>query len=464
MGLQDYIFNSNVSNIISGTGVRSETYIVTILFNSAFNSFSYRSEHYAITVGAIASDNREVISANIQIYINDQLIVSENATSPGGFTALREAVFANTVSCPTASKVRVVASTWAGANSRFYQATSSIDETYFLYTASETLTVIKNTTNNSNIILPSSGGNNAALKIIKKITSSGYAFITSEFNDRIEDSIRKSLFLNQYECGTFISNGNQWLLANYYNNNIPSTTTSFPNGTNKITTAAVNRINVFNVNSFTARQSGDNGVLLPLPENGKMCIVVYAGNLSKKQDNNALLFAPTDSNAIDNRFNSVNNFPYIFTDANNKSTGIIFISDGRYWFIVGWNQTIGQGWMTDATPSGTSLLPATKYSNFYYSNTSPLTSNLNYVLPQTHLGGLTQCYILIIKNRNVTSGRGIVVYANTSGTNSPHRFNEEVNYIDNVFAGPNNYGCIWLVSENRGGSTVYWHPIVNLQT
>lgn len=458
MGVQEYIFYSSASNSSFGFGVRAETYIKKIKFNRTLTSFSYRSEHYSGYFGSSTSSG--VIQAELKIYINDILVLSRDFSSPGSPDP-DNIIFDGTVSCSNVNKIRVYARTWAGANSRTITVTTTLDQTYYLYEASNTLTTI-NSTSLLNIILPAASLSNSIMRIIKALLSNNNKFITVYDEDLIDDNQYNTIVLNQYECVTFICANNAWYIANYYTNNIISTSTNVTNA-NKIANTSVSRVNVFSVNSNSNRQSGDNRAILPIEENGKMCIVAYVGNASSKSAGNALSFSTSSGRGIDNKYNNTNNFPYIVTDSNVKSTGIVFVSDGTYWYIVGWYNTTGQYWGTDLTPSSTLLTP-TRYINFNYLATSPLNTTARYVLPQYSSGIGTNSYFYILKNRNITGGFGIELYTNTHGSGINNVFNETQNVIQNNSTAKRSYGCVWMVSEVRSGETkIHWYPVLNYQ-
>jgi hypothetical protein len=462
MGIENYYYFGFAEDSVAGLGVQANVYVIFIKFSPDLTQFNYYSQHIASPVGPVTTG---VSSARLQIWVNDILITNEvyNAGSPPYPNSTYE-FESGGISTTPANKVRVFAETWATANSSIYSINATIDQTYYIYQATDTLTIV-DTSGNKNIILPTVNSL-PANRIIKNISSSGDVFITTQDTDNLDDSDRKVVFLNQYECGTFVHANYEWLIANYYKNNV-GTAVAFPTNTNKYSTSLVNRVNIFNTNSNTDRTSGDNGVILPAPEEGKMCIIVYAGNNCNKNLGNALLFKSSDSNGIDKRFNNSNSFPYILTDndgsegINKKSTGIIFISDGTYWYIVGWYNTSGISWSPSNTPVGASQIVVSNYINFFYLNTSPLTTSANYILPSTNISGSNDSYVFVLKNRNITGGNGIVLNANAIGSNIPNSFNETINSITNVF-GFIDYGCVWLVSY-YDGTKMRWYPIMNMQ-
>jgi hypothetical protein len=469
MASRDYYFYASASDKnATNTGVEAQVYVVKIQFNSSFTSFTYQSDHYSRRSGATTSN--EIIQAQLQIYINDNIVVDSNVYDIG-----TSKTWSGSLSCSSPNKVRVYAKTWAGADDRYWQATAVVDITYYLHHATSTLTVASTDTH-KNIILPLSTSNSGAIRFIKNIRTNNdyYVFITTFSDDSMEVSgANRLLYIWKYECATFMPAPNIWYLVNYYTNSIRNTNVIVPvEPSGKIATASIG-VNIFNVDDISARQSGDNQVILPTAQSGQMCIVIYAGNSVRKSWGNALSFKSNNSlYGIDKRFNNTNDFPYIGTDEDGvdegkkKSTGIVFISDGTYWYIVGWYRAWCQGWENRSIVSSTQLTPSS-YINFNYTPNT-LSSDTYYTLPQYNVNDAGKNYFYIFKSTNVSGGVGIVLSANPPGidTNPPtattNIFNEGMNITYRGCCGGKGYQYVWVISYVKPGeSRLRWYPILN---
>jgi hypothetical protein len=469
MASRDYYFYAYADDKNGlGSGVEAKAYLIKIQFNSSFTSFTYQSDHYSNNTGDTTSN--EIIQAELQIYINDFSVVYSNAYDLGS-----SKTWSGSAACSLPNKVRVRAVTWAGADSRYWQATAVLDETYYLHSASSALTVTSTDTH-KNIILPLSTSNSGAIRFIKNIRTNNdyYVFLTTFSEDSMEVSgANRLIFIWKYECVTFMPTTNVWYLAGYYTNNLESRS-SITTNTNKIGYAVAGQVNTFSVNTNSDREVGDNNVVLPLEVSGKLCIVAYMGDRSAKNinENNVLTFSTASGNGIDNKYNNTNSFPFILSNDSNpaeareRSAGIVFISDGTRWYIVGWYSTYCRTWLRSATPAVINLATTTKI-NFNYELTSPLTTNANYLLPQYNSSGGNN-YLFILKNRQVDSGNGITVYANPQGTatTNPDTVNNVINESINFTGGgcdTKSYGCMWIVSEVRTGENrIHWYPVLNI--
>lgn len=472
MDLRDnYYFRAYASDNTAGFIVTSETKIIKISFNTSRTAFTYRSEHRSGHDGSSTSDG--IKESELKIYINDVLLVDRSyskssAPYPDSFQA-----YEDTVVCAVANKVRVYARTLGTANSNTYRVTSAIDETYYVYVVLSSLT-IGSTNQNKNIILPSTASNTGAIKFIKNMDTN-YILVTTFADEWLEvTSGNRALIMWQYHCVTLIpSQSSTWSIAGYYSNSIRNTNVIVPvDPPGKIATASIG-VNIFNVDDISARQSGDNQVILPTGQSGQMCIVVYAGNSVRKSWGNALSFkSNNDLYGIDKRFNNTNDFPYIGTDEDGedegkkKSAGIVFISDGTYWYIVGWYRAWCQGWENRSIVSSTQLTPSS-YINFNYTPNT-LSSDTYYTLPQYNVNDAGKNYFYIFKSTNVSGGVGIVLSANPPeiSTNPPtattNIFNEGMNIIYRGCCGGKGYQYVWVISYVKPGeSRLRWYPILN---
>ena len=247
---------------------------------------------------------------------------------------------------------------------------------------------------------------------------------------------------NRAGCVTLFSDSLVWRIANYYtSNNQPTlstaSTSSFATG--KQATALIGRINVFDVDSNSARQSGDNSVILPSPSAGELCMVLYIGKLSGKGLGNALLFQVTGGSSIDNIYNNTNNQAYISTNTSNKSTGVVFISDGSNWYVAGYYPAANWAWETSTAVGNTSVNLGTNLLNV-----TPFISGKDYYLPSSSIGAILN----IQKNLTGMNTSGVIFHPNGTGF-----FNKDIQRI--YYNGNPSNSSTWFV--NYGGNS---YPII----
>jgi hypothetical protein len=257
----------------------------------------------------------------------------------------------------------------------------------------------------------------------------------------IDDSTSLTIS-NRAGCVTLFSDSFIWRVANYYtSNNQPTLSTastgSFADG--KQATAVIGRINVFDVDSNSARQSGDNSVILPSPSAGELCMVLYIGKLSSKGSGNSLLFQVTGGSSIDNIYNNTNNQAYISTNTSNKSTGVVFISDGNNWYVAGYYPGANWAWETSTAVGNTSVNLGTNLLNV-----TPFISGKDYYLPPSTIGAILN----IQKNISGMNTSGAIFHPNGTGF-----FNKDIQRI--YYNGNPSNSSTWFV--NYGGNS---YPII----
>ena len=277
----------------------------------------------------------------------------------------------------------------------------------------------------------------------------------------------------RFGCLTLYSDGINWFISNYY----PSQNQSYLGDTSdtatgfKLANAKINAINVFLTdtpssgdNSGNAsRKNGTNIVNLPtLNGTPSICIVVYGGDSSAdRQFYNKLAFNYASTN-IDRYYNTGNK-PYIVSDTGSsqpsKNSGIVFISDGTYWYIAGWFN--GAYWAVDNGGGGyfslESSSSAKQIDNIVSKETGGGGLNRYYTLPTPAISN--PGYFRIIKSvgRQFSGSNGIT-FSTYSNGGSP------TNYINNsctriYYQNSQTNSCLWMVGVNTNG-LIRWYPII----
>jgi hypothetical protein len=459
MGVQNNLYDQTTFDRTAGTGVSARAEYIQLKFNSTKTMVYFKSYHYGDRYGVAT---RGFGYAELSIYINvnsegqGTLIYTNKIESSGGVNNTIE----DSKNCTNPTNIRIVCITRQDATSS-YSTTCTIDKTLNIYDITSNITIIPEN-KGQNIFIPLNNIS-GSFNVIKSLLNTSYQiFLSPYYNIALEDdSDRTIIKVDQYHCATLIGSTPSIYIANYYSNNLPGETTTSVTDPNKIATAQINKVNVFNVNTNSARQSGDNLCTLPTPTSGALCIVAYAGNASGKGGGNALQFT-ISSGKIDTIWpKSGGEKPVILCDDSNKNTGMVFVSDGTNWYIVGWYKTVGARW-DNLNGTGLTTISATSYNVFAYNPLQTVSASLDRALPAYNASIGNNSYLLILKNRDIGNNEGNSYFANTTGS-TPNTFNESgVNRVVNVDAGKRNYGCTWFVSEVRSGeSYIHWYPVVN---
>jgi hypothetical protein len=278
----------------------------------------------------------------------------------------------------------------------------------------------------------------------------------------------------QCGCLSLYSDGINWFIANSY----PSNNQSFLGDTSdtasgfKLANATINAINVFLTdtpssgpnNGNGTRKNGTNIVNLPtLNGTPSMCIVVYGGDSSAdRQFNNKLGFNYSSRN-IDRYYNTGKQ-PYLVSDTGSsqplKNSGIVFISDGTYWYIAGWFN--GAYWAFDSDFYG---------GSFSLESSSSAQQIDNIVSKESGGGGLNRYFALptipianpgyfrIIKSvgTQFNGTNGVTFYTFTHGSTQTNYINNSVNRI--YYQNSQTNSCLWMVGVNSSG-IIRWYPII----
>jgi len=260
-------------------------------------------------------------------------------------------------------------------------------------------------------------------------------------------------------CLTLRCDGANYLIVNYYPSNKQpivqrNTGSSYNYGLNTRKPAIVNTINVFNVNDSPDRSNliFTNAVNLPNPTPGTpaMCIIVYAGDangLDSRRDTHPLYLVAT--NSID----GIAGNPYIYTDGNKKSSGIVLITEGTTWYIAGWMW--GDRWQWDGENTAGNYTDIPLHNGFLQVTNAGARNQILYaastsclkIIKITNASTFQQYSVKNANNPSITN-----VYLNTTNSTSPANYS--LSYRDS-----NVNSCIWFACHVSGGNT-YYYPII----
>ena len=261
---------------------------------------------------------------------------------------------------------------------------------------------------------------------------------------------------------------------------------TLPTGVKRVT-AAIGKVNIFNVNAntangnSTARQSGDNCMNIPdATAAGQMIIVVYAGNASAKSYGNALWLYSANY-----RIETLAGFvsptsPYLLANEQHKNSAAVLISGPSFtarggntdagvlrWYLIA-TTTGHSNWILsqdtgDATTSTTAYgrVSASSQITIDLADRSDAT-NGRLFLPRDP-SAATKSF-LIVKQR-IQRSYGMILYSDilTDDRTGVHYttnvFNENQYRIYNAYTNWNQYNCLWLVGETRSTGKVHWYFI-----
>lgn len=455
---------------IGGTGIRVN---INLTFSINFSggvgvsltgNFSRSADRIGLAAGP------KITNSEFQVWLNDTEYINKG---DGDFT---------TASISQINKIRVRGYARATDFAGSYAVDTTVDTTYSMtYMNSNFCGVATNIGGTKPIVvLPDVNTQpQGTLYIVKDRTwgagGNNISVITmySQLID-LNNTFRRNITNNGGALSFYADSGLYRLAMRYPLNpapgdNFPATiganaTNSPITNPNKVATAVVGRVNIFNVNLNTDRRSGDNLITLPNESgnSGQICIVVYAGNASQKSGGNALTFATASGRSIDNWSTNTNtNRAFIWTDDNQKNSGVVFICDGTNWFVVSYY--LGNGWtwenntaysnpQANVTNSVNSVIcqgaGAVRGRDYYL---PPLNTS---IVPNSSVSGL-----ILIKNGEITEFTGTLYHTNPSGGGATGFFNETQIRIYNARDTPN-YSCLWLVYERRSGENfLRFYPV-----
>lgn len=246
------------------------------------------------------------------------------------------------------------------------------------------------------------------------------------------------------QCNTYIIDNvsSIYRIANIYpSHNQIALPTINPSGLTPVL-ASASVADIFSTDSTPGRTTVNNLVELPAVSNptgiGSLKIIVYGGRTSAKYTGNVLAIQePSGGNFIDNTYGTTTK-PYLQTDAstnaNEKNTGIVFISNENQWFVLGYYETSPWTWSTATPGSQTYIMPS---NTFQYNN---IVSASPYVIALPALQSLS-----LVKNLN-TSSTVEFFRIQTSGTSVFNEAGTVVNYTGN----PTN-STTWILTYATGG-------------
>ena len=326
------------------------------------------------------------------------------------------------------------------------------------------------------VFLPTVSDTRKNLLIIKDISGNAQnqnITVISSTDARVEFLGQTSTLINtNWGClSLFLENRPtiyyMWHIANYYKNDI-GTDGRFSPSTTVTNTASCDNINIYstsnniiqlpNTVSDPDRTTGHNYLFLQNPWfcTNRLCVVVYCGNLGSRGFDNRLVFNGRQDRFISGNIDgfspsSNTNSPFVVCKDSAQSTGVIFVSNGIQWYIVGWmNNMDGDGYwqwrdqeppLSDTTGIGNSPFAfISNDSSSYYRKWDISTSNF-----------------VILKNRNGRSGGSTYNGWPWVSNNNGIFLNSTYQWIQTYR--PTDFSCIWLIREPRANS-VHYHPIV----
>jgi hypothetical protein len=146
--------------------------------------------------------------------------------------------------------------------------------------------------------------------------------------------------------------------------------------------------------------------------------------------------------------------PYIYVDNSVKSCGVVFITDGVNWYVVGYYNSSGWDWTSTTNGGGIQLIASS-------SNDIKLTAtnaNAFYSLPISP----TLSYLSVIKTQSIqSSGSGVRYCSFKNGDQSLQFFNESSKGI--FYGGNQTNNCVWFVAQPEytpSNPLVKYHPVI----
>jgi len=247
---------------------------------------------------------------------------------------------------------------------------------------------------------------------------------------------------NNYACLTLFSDGTSWIITNYYPSNNQSILPTIAPPTDRSSLSAFsNRIAFYSTDVYG--RTGQNLIRLEQPINGlpgMTTVIYYGSNANSRDTNNALAFQTY--NGLTNPVDGITaGLPYISCDNAQKSTGIVFITDGVNWYIAGWAPTSGWNW-NDST-NGSMFINAS-YSDRDLINIQP-NANGYYRVPTLIPNSQ---YMLVCKSTTVGSNPGLRYATKDAGNSSSlNTFNTDSKSI--YWTQNTTNTCVWFVTYNN---------------
>lgn len=454
-----WLYEVVTSDITGGVGIQL-THHARITFNDTKTAMNYEGSY---VVDGVGGSSATLQSWNLQITVNGALVVNDynnSNTTPNYYFAATVPI---SVNIGTNTTVSINTSATGKGNSGIYSTNfSNVYEYNLIPNNFSDCLVLPYNSNYLMSLEPApytSGYSN--LKFIKYL-GSGYLIVLPSTSCTLDaKTVGSEYQVYGQNTGLILLRPSQtaWKIANVYRNDIqtsPTLPSPLPSGSKSVT-ASAGKINIYRVTNSTLSTS-DNLCYLPSPSSatGKLCIVVYGGPLGKNKfasgNSNVLYFDVVGGGGNTLIDNPDGGFPFLFTDGPAKSTGVIFLSSGSKWCIMGWNQTIGQTWDTNADIGipRTSIPASINILNF-----NDRSGNVYYQMPAYNAALAGSSSLIVCKSNTDTSPEGAIFHADV-GTN---RFNDGIYriYLDGY-----PYSCMIFVSfiDTLNSRTCYY-PIVS---
>jgi len=247
------------------------------------------------------------------------------------------------------------------------------------------------------------------------------------------------------QCNTYIVDNvsSTYRVANIYpGHNQIALPTMNPSGLTPVA-ASGSIADIFSTDSTPGRTTVDNLVELPAVSNptgiGSLKIIIYGGRTSAKYTGNVLVIQePSGGNFIDNTYGTTAK-PYLQTDAstnaNEKNTGIVFISNENQWFVLGYYETSPWTWETTAPSAATKTIP---------NNTLQfdiISAGANDMISAPTVESLS-----LVKTQTVSGSAPYVVFRQQGGGST---FNENGQFV--YYTGDPTNSTAWLLAYAIGG-------------
>jgi hypothetical protein len=468
MGVETTLFSASASDSSWGFGVQAYVSVNRLTFTKT-DTNTYALNYYASFVSGYSgsSTSSRVAYIKLQIYANDTTTpIKEISASYGvGSPDVRTIDSVNypptlsqTITTTGSPIIRVYAQCTGSANSGTISVTATIDQTFYIYMLDnntsynkESIFITNTTDTNKMFILPDSSTVEGSLYYFKNLTSN-YMYITTLTTQNIDESNYNIVKISDKYDASILANkdSTKWYICTFYNGNMQRRNKS-PGVTAKNASAGVN---IFDAGTTAV----DSGCILPDPtaNSGKMCIVVYSGQVSY---NGGLLFT-SSVNTIDNDFsNNSDNKVYLYADNDYKSTGVIFVSNGTYWCIMGWYDTYGINFNNEAltpTVTLTDNAESTGQINVRPSESGTATIKLPAYNSSYNSDG---SQFLVLKTGNKTGG--FPDWFTTNGTDKFSTSSAARNNCKNEIR-RNAYACTIIVSrKNPSSNFLEYFPVSN---
>lgn len=285
-------------------------------------------------------------------------------------------------------------------------------------------------------------------------------------DSQIVDVSAPAIYIDQnFGCLTLVSDGTRWYVANYYpsyrQGALPTADPTGITGNNN-GNAVMNAINNFSTDGVTGRGSTNNAVTLPsLSGTPGICVVIYSGNSSASRGaGNVLICRHLVVNQIDrNPSYTATNQPYILCNESTKNTGVVFISDGTYWYIAGWFD--GNNWVDNTSSSsngGFWSMGSANYSVDIVSTTIHPTTPLNvyFTLPTSIIDNPGYFHIVKIPT-SVETGNKVRFNTYMNGQTNTNFINDQQQEI--YYQQKQTNSCLWIVGI-KVGTIMRYYPII----